>query len=103
MRILKSHGLCRWHSKEPGDNQQGVRQSRKGKCQGAGQRGGENWKVVNQKWSPSWSKLPVPVQPIISASSLSPGWICLLRTVYRYTSGPEEGAVSMYHHSLGDI
>lgn len=26
MRILKSHGLCGWHSKEPGDNQQGADQ-----------------------------------------------------------------------------
>lgn len=64
---------------------------------------GRNLKVGSW-WGPqSWyaqSKLPIPVQPIISASFFSPGWI-LLHTAHRYTSGPAERSVIVHHSSVG--
>ena len=56
-------------------------------------------------WSPGWDSpehTPVPVQPIISASFLSPGWICL-PTAHKSISQPEERAVCVDHHGTDDF
>lgn len=54
MRILKSHGLCRWHSKEPGDNQQGLGRAGKASVKGLGRQVEKIGKWWTRSGSPVW-------------------------------------------------